>query len=281
MKKFFQAFGMIVFICFSFFYTSKASHLIRESDTLMIAIKEVSNQYSISPIEPMIEGNKMIPGYVGQTLNISKSYQEMKRYGSFYEPLLQLEPAYPQKRALKTYDKFVISGNPKKKMVSLIFLLDDHDNPDTILNILKTKNVKGNFFLDGSYMESHNEMVSILAEGGHVLGNLSYNQDYSSSAFTWMDTIIKKVAHQKQGYCYAETESTTVTDYCRLQKNITIMPQMIVKENPYYAVKNHLTAGSLISFKLTKTLEQELPVILEYIESRGYSITTLTEHLQE
>ena len=46
-------------------------------------------------------------------------------------------------------------------------------------------------------------------------------------------------------------------------------------------IKEKITNGSIISFDMNNSLEQELPVIINYINSKGYSIVSLPKLLSE
>ena len=66
----------------------------------------------------------IIPGLSGRTIDVEKSYEKMKRYGNFLESLLEYKKVNPNISLTKNYDKYVISGNPKKNMVTLLFLVE-------------------------------------------------------------------------------------------------------------------------------------------------------------
>lgn len=57
------------------------------------------------------------------------------------------------------------------------------------------------------------------------------------------------------------------------------MPSIVVKNSPYMEVRENLKSGSIISFKINSRLEEELPIIINFIKSKGYKIENLNEHL--
>lgn len=279
MKKLFQIIGFISLIGFSFFYTEKTISVVKEYDDIMINIKSVSNKYQKDYIDASIVGNKIIPGVSGVKVDLNRSYSKMKRYGSFEESLIVLKKVNPSILLEKNKHKYIISGNQNKKMVSLIFLVDANSNIDNIIKILDKKGVKGNFFVDGKWLEKNSNLVPILIRENHVIGNLSYNNDYLDSSFVWMETIIEKIGKQSVGYCYTEVENKDIIDTCKLNDNYTIMPSIVVKNSPYMEVRENLKSGSIISFKINSRLEEELPIIINFIKSKGYKIENLNEHL--
>lgn len=281
MKKIFEGIGILSLVCLSFLYTEKAVDVVKEYDEIMVSIKEENENYKIEAKDAVIHEDTIIPGMKGKEVNINKSYSKMKRYGKFNSNLLEYNEILPTVTIQDNYEKYIISGNAEKNMVSLIFLVEENDSINDILKVLDEKEIKGNFFVDGKWLENHNEELVELIEQGHNVGNLSYNRDYTDSSYAWMDTFIKKVGKQEIGYCYNEVADSNALKLCALSKNYTIRPNIIVKNYPLKEIKDQLSAGSMISIPINKTVQKELPVIINYIVSKGYQITTLMEHLSE
>lgn len=281
MKKFFQVVGMISLICVSFFVTEKTANVVKDADTIMIEIKKKNDSVAYDAIDATIDGNTIIPGISGKEVDIDKSYDKMKRYGSYLESLLEYKLVAPQVSLSKNYDKYVISGNPTKNMVTFIFLVEENDDVEEIIKQLEKTNTPANFFLDGNWFEKNNSKVLELIEDGYEVGNLSYGRNYQDSSFVWMDTIIKKVGKQKNSYCYSEEENLQDLEVCALNRDHTIMPSIVIQNYPSKEVKEQLEPGSIIAFPINNTVIQELSTIIRYVESKGYKIVNLKEHLTE
>ncbi len=268
-------------MCFSFFYTEKTVNVVKEYDNIMITLKNEASKYESLAIDAKIVNNTIIPGLNGKKVNLNKSYSKMKRYGSYNESLLVFSSKSPKITLEKNKDKYIISGNKEKKMVSLIFLVDENTKIDKILQILKEKNIKGNFFVEGLWLEKNSNLAVSLINDKHNIGNLSYNLDYNNSSFIWMDTIIKKIGKQKTSYCYNEKEDKSALSICSLNKDYTIRPNIITNKNPLKKIKESLSSGSIISMKINSETEEQLKLIINYINSKGYKIVNLEEHLKE
>lgn len=281
MKKFFQVVGMISLICVSFFVTEKTANVVKDADTIMIEIKKKNDSVAYDAIDATIDGNTIIPGISGKEVDIDKSYDKMKRYGSYLESLLEYKLVAPQVSLSKNYDKYIISGNPTKNMVTFIFLVEESDDVEEVIKQLEKTNTPANFFLDGNWFEKNNSKVLELIEDGYEVGNLSYGRNYQDSSFVWMDTIIKKVGKQKNSYCYSEEENLQDLEVCALNHNHTIMPSIVIQNYPSKEVKEQLEPGSIIAFPINNTVIQELSTIIRYVESKGYKIVNLKEHLTE
>ena len=281
MKKFFSVIGVISILCISFFYTEKMTTVIKEYDDIMIQIKEENKNYKVEAIDAIIKDNTIIPGLKGKQIDEDSSYSKMKRYGKFNNNLIVYKAVNPKISLEDNFDKYVIGGNPSKRMVSFIFLVEKNSKIDNILEILNKNRIVANFFIDGNWLEDNNEKVITLIENGHNIGNLSYDRDYTDSSYPWSDTIIKKIAKQDFSYCYTESEDNVALKLCSLYHNYTIKPTMVIKNNPLKEVQENLNSGNIFSFVINNSVEKELPTIIKYIESKGFSIETLSNHLAE
>lgn len=281
MKRFFEILGFLSLVCFSFFYTEKTIDVVKEVDDIMITLKEQAPKYQVKAENAKIDGMFMIPGISGKIVNLQKSYEEMKHYGKFHPNLLVYDKVSPEISIKNRYDKYIQTGNPKKRQVSFLFIVDEKGNPSPIIEILKEKKVTGTFFIDGSWLEKNqNELVSLI-EGKFTVGNYSYRGNYGHESFVWIDTIIKRVGGQKQSYCLVEKENKKALSTCKLQKDYTIYPNIIMKENPYSELTEQVKSGSIILMRLDAQVKKELPLMITYLKQKGYEIVNLEQLLEE
>ena len=277
MKRFFQRLGMITLICLSFIYTEKAANVLIEVDEIMVKIKEEKDIYKLEPVNAITTDNTIIPGLNGREVNELKSYHKLKTNGYYNSKLLEYKTLKPDVSLTDNYNKYIIGGNPAKRSVSLVFIVDKNANIDKILNVLNQKNVLGNFFIDSIWLENNNELLLSLIKKGHVIGNLSYNFDYNHSDFIWVDTIIKKVGKQQQGYCYNRIDDEQSLKLCSINKNYTIRPNIVIKKYPALEVKEQLCSGAIISFPVNGVVSEELAHIIDIIYSKGLKVETLID----
>lgn len=281
MKRFFEILGFLSLVCFSFFYTEKTIDVVKEVDDIMITLKEQAPKYQVKAENAKIDGKFMTPGISGKIVNLQKSYEEMKHYGKFHPNLLVYDKVSPEISIKNRYDKYIKTGNPKKRQVSFLFVVDEKGNPSPIIEILKEKKVTGTFFIDGSWLEKNqNELVSLI-EGKFTVGNYSYRGNYGHESFVWIDTIIKRVGGQKQSYCLVEKENKKALSTCKLQKDYTIYPNIIMKENPYLELTEQVESGSIILMRLDAQVKKELPLMITYLKQKGYEIVNLEQLLEE
>ena len=281
MKKAFELIGLVSLICFSFFYTEKISTVIKENDEILRQIEEVANQYEIEPINAIISDNNIIPGINGMEIDIKQSYKKMKKVNSFNSNLLVYKEIKPEISVNKVYDKYIVSGNQLKKEVSLLFLVEENDTIDEIVNILNKYDVSSTFYTDGTWFENNNEKIIDLINDGYLIGNLGYNYKYDVSGISWMNTIVTRIGKQNNTYCYTEEENQELLSICNNNKSYTIKPSIITSNNPLIEIKKDLTNGSIITLKANVTTIKQLPLIIEYINSKDLEIVSLEELLDE
>ena len=277
MKRLFEIIGLLSLACFSFFITEKTTSVFENIDNIMIQIKENSAKYEIDSMDAIIDGDTIIPGMYGRVVDIKKSYKKMRNYGIYNENMYVYKNIKPNVSLMDNMDKYIISGNKRKRNISLIFIVDNEI--DDIINTLDNNNIKANFFIDDIWFNEHNDLVMDLIKNGHIIGNLSHNLDYSDSSFGWMDTIIKSLSTQKQGYCYY-TDKIDDINKCNSYKNYIIKP-IEINNNFLLEVKKHLDNGIMFSFKINTNNIKELNSIINFIKSKGYNIVNIEELLSE
>ena len=279
MKKTFQIIGLISLTCFSFFITEKTATVVNDLDEIMIEIKDKMNNYKSEEIDAKIENNTIIPGISSKKVNINKSYKNMKNNGYFSEKLFIYDYTKPKISIEDNKDKYIIKGNPNKRMVSLVFTLSGEENINDILNIINNYGIKVTFFVDYVWYENNNSLIKELTNSGHIISPLM--DDYTNSDFEWMDMVIKKVNKQKLVFCYNIIDNQENLNICSLKGNYTIRPTIISDKTPLVDIKNKLESGSILLLTNNTVLKKELSSIIIYIKSKGYSITSLEEHILE
>ena len=261
--------------------TDKIELASKQSDNLLNEIKSKKDGYKENAIEPLIKDNTIIPGINGKEVDIEKSYKEMSKIGYFDDKLLIYKTLKVEETLDKNKDKYIINLNNSKMTVGLIFKVDEKDDITNIIRKLNERKIKATFFIDSSYLEKHHNQIIKLVSSGHTIGNLSNKEDYTNSDFIWMKTIITNIGKQKYNYCYTEKESKEIIKNCTIQDSYTIMPTVIIKNNHFLNLKKDLKPGFIISLEANKNLNKEIEIILNYIESKGYTIKSLEEGLKE
>ena len=277
MKKFFSFMGALALICFSFYYTDSAVEIVKRNDPIMKEITEVAKDYEESSQDAILINNNIIPGVSGVKVDIDRSYEKMKQYGSFDAGLLVFEEVTPTISTSNTYDKFIIKGNSSKQGISLIFKMNNTSYIDEILTILKEKDVKANFMITENILSGDIDVVEKIYLNGHSIELLS--SDYAN--IKKANKILKSLTGNKAKYCYSEEENKDIIEVCEKNKMHSIIPTIITTNFPYNDIKNNVTSGSMISLTNNIGTVRELSSIINYLNQKGYKILLLEDLLDE
>ena len=281
MKKVFSFIGVATIISLSIIVSEKTSTVVKNIDNLMTEIKEKQQEYTVPPINATIENNTIIPGINGKKIDVQQTYNELKKIGKFNKKYIKYQQVAPEITIENNYDKYIISGNKQKNSISLVFLLYKEDDIKQIKQLLKKTNTQATFFVDATWLEQNSNQLKELSNLGNTIGNLSYNNDYQHMEFTMMNNIIRKETKQTHYYCYNKTENEQNLNKCKQTQHYTIRPNIIIKTNPLKEIKKQIVPGSIIELPINDKTNNELELIIRYINSKGYTIKNLEEHLSE
>lgn len=279
MKKVFQMIGLISLTCFSFFVTEKTVTVVSDMDDIMIEIKEKKDKYKKEAIDAQINDNTIIPGIRAKEVNVNKSYKVMKSNGYFNDRLFVYNYKKPNISLNDNIDKYIISGNSSKRMVSLIFTVEADEDITSILNIIDNYNVKATFFVNYNWFINNNNLISKMIKNGHIISPLL--DDYSDSNFEWMNMVLRNINKQSTIFCYNENLNNENLEQCVLKNGYTIKPMIISDKTPLVDIKNKIESGSFFSLKINSQVKKELSTIIIYIKSKGFTLTNLEEHILE
>jgi len=273
MKKIFEYFGLFCLICFSFFITEKTTTVVQEVDDIMIQIKSEKNNYNIKGTNAEIINNTIIPGIVIKVVNVDKSYQNMKEKGLYDSSFYVYDIVEPSVSIDNNLDKYVVSGNVEKRMVSLLFLVENKAIED-IQSIVGTTPV--------SYVIEHynidkqiDDIISVNKLKNDILVAAENQKSYEL-----LQNKLRSI-NINTNYCYNELQNDEFLKYCSQDMKYSINVEEIIEDYPLKNVKKQLEPGSILVFKINDKVINELPNIISYIKSRGYTIETLTNHLSE
>lgn len=271
----------MVLCAFSFFYTEKVVDFIRNSDPIMKSIKEKSSHHEIKPVDAKIEKDKIVPGISGKKVNYKESYKKMKQYGKYNESLTVFESVEPTISIQDYYDKYIQEGSGINNDISLVFVVRQSDDITSILNILNENAALSTFFVDGLWLENNESLATTLAEEGHELEVLNYNNSYEELYFSSSLNLVNRITNKKPKYCYAEYDNKEVLELCTKLELHTIIPTIKTGNYPFSEIKKRLSKGAIASLPINSSTEIELPTIINYIRQRGYIINTLDNLLNE
>lgn len=277
-KKLIRGFLILLLSVFSFYYTNKSIELVREQDPIMKTIRSTSEKYNVQAVNAEIKDNTIIPGISGKEINYVESYTKMKQYGMYNEIMTTLKDVEPTISVDDYYDKYIISGNKIKRSVALVFKIEQ-TTPKEIINILNKNKISSTFFIDGEYLENNSKDITLMTN--HELELLSYNKGYDEIYFSSSKDYLESLTNRKLKYCYSDYDKEEVINLCQKLKLHTIVPTINIKNSLLKEVKEQLSNSAIISIPNSKNTKQELDTTIKYIKSRGYTIETLEDLLNE
>ena len=112
--------SIILLMIFSFYYTQKVAIYVQNETPLKKEILTYKEENNISSINAKIDGDTIIPGMNGLSVNVEASYNKMKTYNVFNETRIVYEEKTPT-ITIKDYpEKIITSGNKQKNSISII-----------------------------------------------------------------------------------------------------------------------------------------------------------------
>lgn len=120
MKKIFNTIMLISLAVFSFYYTEKVALMMQEKDEIMLKILQNKDKYTVKSVNAFIDGDTIIPGVEGKTVNKASSYKKMKEANYYNESLFLYDYIKPDVSIVYNLDKVIIKGNKNKKAVALV-----------------------------------------------------------------------------------------------------------------------------------------------------------------
>ena len=194
MKKYFEYFGLITLICFSFFITEQTVSVVKEVDDIMVQIKNNYLSYTKIGMDAIIFDGGIIPGLNTKKVNIEKSYQKMKEKGVYDSNFYIYDSIPPNISIVNNFDKKIVSGNKSKKMVSFIFFVDDSSIGE--LEKLVQIEIPINIIVEPYNID---KLIKFLGNNSqiNILAIADNNEEY-----TLIDTKLKSL-NLKLNYCYS------------------------------------------------------------------------------
>lgn len=255
MRRIFEWVGGFALIAFSFYFTDKVSLLVASKSDLMAEIKAVSSIYETKPEDARIDKkeNTIVPGKFGRTVNSQESYLEMHGFGTFNENYLVFDYIKPENSLEDNKDRFVTSGNPSFRRVSLIV-----DNPD-IAKYLNESNIPYNVIL--KKYESLSSNVEII-NGGEDNGT-----------FKEIDSKVKSTAR----VCL---KGVSQIDLCKKYGYYLIDAKSALAQSNLIEVKNNISPGGITLISSRAKLE-DVKVLLKEIEYKDLEIVKLSKLISE
>ena len=260
-------------------------------------INEAKSKLDILPVNAIIDHVwKGIPGYNGIVIDAKASYEKMKGK-SFNEDMLVRKEVEPDIQLDELEPTAVYKGNPNKAMVALMINVAwGEEYLPAMLQVLKKNNVHATFFLDGSWSKKNPDIVRMLDEEGHEIGNHAYShpdlkqlsdasirKELEDTNKVIEATIDKKpVVFAPPSGSYANN-TVQIADSLGMQTVLWSVDTVDWKKPSPHVLTNRVLqkvhAGALILMHPTDPTEKSLDAIIRGVKKRGYQLGTVSQVL--
>lgn len=259
---------------FSFFYTEKAVNIANNKDPIMKSIMTYEEDTSNKCIEGSVSEEGVILGVNGYTVNVNRSYSNMRGIG-FDEDLLVFDESGCNVTKEKYLDKYIIKGNEYKNSVSLMVLVNDGKYLESLNKIALEKDIKLSFVVDVNVLENNVEVFTNLYDNGHdILFGGSDKEELKKYV-----SIMKSIDKDSEKYCvYVDSD---VINICEDEKINSIKSEIFIEKNYLMNIKDFVEKGNLIILKENEYLLKELSASVNFIKAKGINIESVSKHLSE
>lgn len=272
MKKIIEYSLITIFFILSLVYTNKVSSTIKNNDPIMKKILSNLENYSVNAVNAEINEYTITPGINGCTVDVNKSYKNMKKINEYNEKLLKYKDVIPEITLSNIYNKYISSGNGLKREVSIV--INIQENIRKINSIATATKTKVNIFVDSNLLED--DLLDIDKEYIHIY-NGGINNNYNDITIEWMNDVITD-NYNKPKYCINKNRNDDNLLVCVRNRMHSISPTIIVSNNTL-EVKELIKNGSIIYTDENNV--DYIVNIINYIRSKGYEIVYLDELLNE
>ena len=278
MKKILRIIIVLSLTFFSFYYTDKIIYLSKMKDPLMKRIIEYKNKNDISYDNGILTKNTMLVGSSSKEINISKSYEKMKRTNTFNENLLEYKKTVPIISKENNIDKLIKGKKTKEKNISIVFEIDNINELDEISYILKKNNVEATIYLDGKIIEDNILTIDNYLSNNISIGYYSYNNKYDTLSFKYYKGMLNSTKIKISDYCLYKNKNFLKT--CIKNKTNTISP-IIIKKDLYSYIKLKKENGYIYKIVINQFNIKQLNSTILYLKGKGYNIISTDKLLKE
>ncbi|MCH5167274.1 MAG: hypothetical protein J1F35_05210 [Erysipelotrichales bacterium] len=255
--KYFK-YSLLIFLCvISFYVSDKLLLYVENASPLMQAINDVEDFDEYAPVNATIDGNTIIPGKKGRTINKRETYLKMNDFGAFNNTFFVYDYESPEVSLDDNLDKVIIKGNDDKK-ISLLVDTNKYDE----------------FFLENKI-----KTTKLISNKDNITDdeNISYiNANLDKDLFYDLNYYLKRKKENNK-ICLVGKSNIEV---CKTLKYYLVEPNLNMYHSNVVMVKTKLEGGSIIYIHDDVSLS-ELKVIVQEINYKNLEIVSLSELIKE
>ncbi|WML43749.1 polysaccharide deacetylase family protein [Neobacillus sp. PS3-40] len=272
----------------------------RQENPLYQEIVRNASKYEIKPSNAILDKVwKAIPGYNGVKVDVSASYNNMKKEGKFNKQKLVLKQIKPDKHLQDLPPAPIYRGYQDKPMVSFIINVAwGNEYLPEMLATLKKHTITASFFLEGNWVKKNPDLAKMIVDAGHEVGNHSYSHPDMKriSANRAREEMIKtndviEATTQEKCKWFAPPSGSYHDETIRIADELkmgTVMwtvdtvdwqkptPEVLINR-----VMGKIGNGSMILMHPTASTAKSLDRLITLIEKKNLKIGTVSELMSE
>lgn len=256
MKNLFKYIGLTAVLLFSFYYTEKMSKMVINNSSLVMEINENVDDYNVSSVSAIIDNDYIIPGLNGYSVNVLKSYDNMRFLDTFNSYYLEYDTITPNISLENNKDKIIKYGNRSKNAVSIVV-----KNNIDILNYSKEKNIKLTRLIDSSTYDKNTYYEQI-------------NNEYTE--YKKVETMLNN-ANINKNICLV---NDNIVDICRENKKYLVESSVVLNNYNLSSVKNNINSGYIIYVSDDVNIT-DYKILLRQVYYQDLDIIYLSELISE
>lgn len=265
MKRFIRYFYMIMIFVFCIIYMNKVFELSKKNDVIMDAINLYKDDFDYKCAEGSINDSNIIIGNSGKSVNVIKSYGNMKGIG-FRKDLITYDIDECVTSASNNLDKYIIGAFNTLNKVSIVIKINDGKYINEMVDVFD----KNNAFVN--MLANYNNVKYIDGRSNIVFSGNS-EREYKNFKNTLKSYNIDKY------YC-SKSDKFDVLSVCARDNISTLYVSEVVNRNLVSYIKNNVGPGNIIFISENEYILSELSVAIKYIKSKGFDIVSLDELLK-
>ena len=256
MKNLFKYIGLTAVLLFSFYYTEKMSNIVINNSSLVMEITDNSDDYNINAVSAVIEDDYIIPGLNGYSVNVLKSYDNMRFLDTFNAYYLAYDIISPDISLENNKDKIIKYGNRNKNAIA--FIIKDNQS---ILDYAKNKNIKisrlinYNTFVKDSFYEQINNDIEQYKKVETMLNNANVNKNI----------------------CYI---NNGILDICKKNNKYLVDSSIVLSKYNLSSIKENINSGYIIYINDNADVT-DFKILVRQIYYQDLDIVSLSELITE
>jgi len=256
MKNLFKYMGLASILLFGFYYTEKMSNIVINNSSLVKEIQDNSEEYNVKSVSAIIEDDYIIPGLNGYSVNVLKSYDNMRFLNTFNSYYLEYDIIKPSISIENNKDKIIKYGNKNKNAVALIV-----ENNNEIINYSKEKKI------------SITRLVTLETYDKNAIFE-QINND--SNNFSKLNSLLNN-RNINKNICYI---NENIKDVCIKEKNYLVESSLSLNNYNIASIKENIKSGYIIYINDNVSLV-DFKIIIRQIYYQDLDIINLSDLIKE